>query len=183
MADMNDVFADSQVTAADNSELASIGFLAAKAIDLQGEITAMEEMLKSRKEELRQIVEGTLPEAMDAVNHSEFKTSDGRQIKIKDEVHASISKDNAPQAHDWLRNHNFADIIKNEIKIPLAKGKDNVAAQILDDLRERFGIEASRTESVHASTLKAFCREQLEAGVELPAGLFGLFTRRIAVIK
>jgi len=174
---------DSQVTTASSEQLQDIGFLADKAISIKEEMTALEEMLKKLGEQYRQITEKDLPEAMDAVNHAEFKTKDGRKVTVKDDVQASISKDNRPAAHTWLREHNHEELIKNQITVPLGKGLDNVATEIISELKERYGIEASREESVHASTLKAFCREQLAAGVELPAGLLGLYVRRVAVIK
>lgn len=174
---------DSQVTTASTDQLQGIGYLADKAISLKGEIEAMEEALKKLNAQYREITEKDLPEAMDAVNHSEFKTKDGRKVTVKDDVQASISKDNRPAAHAWLRDHNHEDLIKNQITVPLGKGLDNVATEIIGELKDRYGIEASREESVHASTLKAFCREQLAAGAELPAGLLGLYVRRVAVIK
>jgi hypothetical protein len=185
MANINrDIFADANPVSATDDEIKAIGYLASKAIALKEEIDAMEEMLKERKREYALLTEKDLPEAMDAAQCGEFKHSEsGKKIQIKDDVYASISKDNAPQAHQWLREHNHGDIIKNEIVVPLGRGLDNVAGDIINDIKTRYGIDAERKENVHAQTLKAFCREQLAAGAELPAALLGLFIKRVAVFK
>lgn len=183
-ADMSDVFADSEKIKATDEELRSISFLVGKAVSLKEEIDAMQAQLDARTKEHRDILEKELPEAMDAAGSSSFTDKDtGKKVAIKDDVRASISKGNAPEAHAWLRNHGHEDLIKNEIIIPLNKGLDNVASEIVQEVKNRFGLDAERKEAVHAQTLGAFCREQLGMGVDLPAGLLGLFIRRVAVIK
>lgn len=179
-----DIFADANPVSATDDEVRTISYLAGKALKLKEEIDALDALLKERQKEYLSITEKDLPEAMDAAQCAEFKHAEsGKKIQVKDDVHASISKANAPAAHAWLREHNHGDIIKNEITVPLARGLDNVATDIIADIKAKYGIDAERKESVHASTLKAFCREQLAASVELPAGLLGLFIRRVAVFK
>lgn len=181
---VDDLFADSAPVATTTAEAKEIGIIVARALALKNEIDAMQAQLTERTREYTQLVERDLPEAMDAANCGEFKdATSGKKITVKDDVHASISKDNAPAAHDWLRTHEHGDIIKNEIVIPLTKGMDNVANAIIREVKANWDVEIERKESVHASTLKAFCREQLAKGVDLPAGLLGLYIRRVAVIK
>lgn len=182
--DLSQLEADATPISASDNEVKTIGILTARAIALANEIEAMTTALNDLQKQYFTVTEKDLPEAMDAAGSKMFQDSKtGKKVTIKDEVRASISKPNQEVAHKWLRDNNHADLIKNEIKVPLDKGKDNVASEILKLLKDKFEIEASRSESVHASTLSAFCREQLSKGVELPAGPLGLFIRRVAVIK
>jgi len=45
------------------------------------------------------------------------------------------------------------------------------------------GYEPQQKEDVHASTLKAWVRERIEAGDEFPMDLFGAFIGQRAIIK
>ena len=56
----------------------------------------------------------------------------------------------------------------------------HVAAKALG-LDEVMGIEDKAT--VHPSTLKAFVREQLAEGSDLPFETFGVFHRRVAILQ
>ena len=169
---------------ATNEEVKEIGFLVKRAIELKNELENIDAIRAKYAAELAGILEKDLPEAMDSAGSQLFQDKDsGKKVTVKDDIYASISKDNAPKAHAWLREHNHEDIIKNLITVPLNKGSDNVATEIVKTLHETFGVAAERTESVHASTLKAFCKEQLASGVEMPADLFGIFIRRVATIK
>lgn len=182
--DMSRLEADSAPIGATDGEAKTIGTLAARAIALKNEIDAVALYLGDLQKKYFTVTEKDLPEAMDAAACKTFEDAKtGKKITVKDEVRASISKPNQAEAHKWLRDNNHADLIKNEIKVPLDKGKDNIAGEILTLLKKKFDIEAERSESVHASTLSAFCREQLSKGVELPAAPLGLFIRRVAVIK
>lgn len=182
--DLSQLEADSAPVQATDAEAKTIGTLAARAIALKNEIDAVTLMLTDLQKQYMQVTEKDLPEAMDAAACKTFEDSKtGKKITVKDEVRAAISKPNQEVAHAWLREHDHGDLIKNEIKVPLDRGQDNIAPVIIKMLKDTWEIEATRSESVHASTLSAFCREQLSKGVELPAGPLGLFIRRVAVIK
>lgn len=185
MMDMDKLMADAEAPVqASNDEVKEIGRLVQKAVSLQDELAALQEMQKTLTAELLQLTERDIPAIMDEAGTSEFKDAkSGKKVTLKDDVHTSISKDNKAIAHGWLRDHDHNDLIKNVITVPIDKGLDNVATQIVEELRSRYGIDAERTESVHASTLKAFVKEQLGKGVEVPAVPFGIHIRRVAVIK
>lgn len=183
MVDLDRVFGDAGPAEVTNSELVEIGQKVSRALLLMDEIDAMESQLKSLKAELNELTEKEIPEVMDGANCGEFRHKDGKKVTIKDAVTASISKENKPAAHAWLRDKGHGDIIKNKVEFEVGRGLDNVAAEAIKLLKTELGITAERTESVHAQTLGAFCREQLAAGVELPASLLGMWVRRVAVIK
>lgn len=184
------MFEDAEKQGPTPDELASIGRQVQRALDLKAELAALAAQTQRVTQEYNEVVERALPEAMDAADCASFEYAhrvDGettkRKVKLKNAVYASISEANKEPAHKWLRDNNHEDLIKNVITVPLDRGKDNVASEILRSLREDFGVQGERKESVHPSTLKSWCGEQLEAGVDLPADLFGLYIRRVAEIK
>ena len=68
----------------------------------------------------------------------------------------------------------FGDIIKREVTAKFGKSDDNwkIAVEAL----QARGIKIETKEAVHHSTLKAFAKEQMEAGTDLPVDLLGLYT-------
>lgn len=181
--DDNDLFNDAAPVEASDTDLASVGALAEKAERMADEVAAMEDVLKERKRELRELLERDLPDAMDAVGLSELKTKAGRKLTVKDEVRASIPKAAEAEAFSWLRDTGHEDLIKHEVKVALDRGKDNLAKEITTMLARDYGVEPSDKETVHPQTLSAWCREQLAQGVELPADILGLYIGRKVTIK
>ena len=80
-----------------------------------------------------------------------------------------------------MREHNYGDLIKREIKTNFGKGEDERANEVVKKLTE-LGIQVTDKASVHHSTLNGFAREQFEAGKPLPTEIFNVYTGRKAVI-
>lgn len=178
-----DLFADSTTIAATSEQIASIGALAARATALIEEISAMQANMADRQAELKQILEDDLPQAMDSANCKEFTASNGAKLQIKDLVSASIPKARQEEAFAWLRANGHSELIKHEITVPMSRGMDNLAPEMIDRIKRTYGVEAADKATVHAQTLAAFCREQLAQGKELPADLLGLYVKRLVQIK
>lgn len=162
------------------ASVADIGKLAEQLADLEAEIASIQQTLDKRKAELDALAQHTIPTAMDAANCLEFKYKDGRKLQVSAVVRASIPKAHEAVAFKWLEEHGHEDLIKTELKLQLGKGEDELADEICKDIKDLFDLDMARKQSVHASTLSSFCREQLEEGVELPAKEFGLFQGRVA---
>lgn len=165
-----------------DQELKELRELVQQQIDAEESISKQEELLKSMKQKLRTLSEKVIPEAMANFNMHELTTSDGLTIKIRDDVAASIKKDNEQAAFKWLRDHGFDDIIKNEVKIPFGKGQDEKAIQLAHLLEEHGFDSWSMKEGVHPQTLRGFIKEQLEQGHDVPLTLFGAYTYQKTVI-
>lgn len=168
------------------SDLKQITALAERQLDLEALIEEAEENLKSLKEQHRAVSENDLPEAMEEAGMLEFKLSDGRKITIVTKYYASIPNDRIADAFRWLRERGHDGIIKRDITVQFGKGDDELAAKYAKWLRDRLGdkpVTIKDKEHVHHSTLRAFVREQIEEGEDIPMDSFGVFIRNVAEIK
>jgi hypothetical protein len=165
------------------NSLEKIIALAEQQGDAGRRIDMLEAELKEAKEIYRQITENDIPEAMEALGLTEFSLKDGRTIRLEQRVHASIPKGRESVAFKWLRDNNYDSIIKREINFRFGKGDDGVASQLVDLIKQALSVVPDHDkESVHHSTLKAFVRELLEDGVQLPEEAFGILRRTVAKV-
>ncbi len=165
-----------------NDELAQVTALAELQVVQENEVENLEEELKAAKERLRKTSDVDLPNVMAEIGMSAFTLTNGHKITIKEEVYASIPKDEQERAFAWLRNHEFGALIKNQIIAEFGKGEDEAAHEAAMLLAEH-GWKPTQKESVHPMTLKAFIREQLSEGREVPLDFFGATIVNRAVIK
>lgn len=138
------------------------------------QIAAIEEQINSLKKEWRELGEKTLPEAMQSLGLNNLGLEDGSSINLQDIISASINDENREAAHDWLRKNGHGDIIKNEVVIQFGKEEDEKASYLYEELQARK-MQVLQQEKVHPSTLKAFVKERIKNGEELPADIFKLF--------
>lgn len=164
-----------------NTALKRISKLAKLQIKYEDEVEKAEANLKQAKENLRKVAEVDLPEAMESVEMEEFKLEDGSKIKIDTKYQAGISAANTAKAFAWLRKHNLDSMIKHQVTVEFGKGEDKKAKAALK-LMQTKGYRHKDKQSVHNQTLKAFVREQLEAGADLPLDLFGVVRQTVAKI-
>jgi len=167
-----------------NAEVTEIAALAELQLKRQEIVETLEQHLKEAQANLRQVQEVDLPNAMQQAGVSEIKLPSGEKITIKDDVYASIPKDERyHEAMDWLRDHGFGDVIKNEVKVAFGKGEEDQAAALMAELNANGWKNYTSAVTVHASTLKALIREQLAKGADFPLELFGAMPVSKAVIK
>ena len=145
-------------------------------------VLGLEAELKVAKAKLRQVSEEDLPLALRATGLKSITLDDGQRIDATTFYRANISVKNRPDAHQWLRDHGFDDIIKNEVTATFGRGEDTSATDALKALNE-MGYNCTQKESVHASTLKAFTKEQLEKGTDIPQELFGIYVGTKTIVK
>ena len=74
----------------------------------------------------------------------------------------------------WLIKHGFGDIIKREVTAKFGKNDDKWKLAV--EALQAKGIEIDTKEAVHHSTLRAFAKEQMEQGTDIPVDLFGLYS-------
>jgi len=111
---------------------------------------------------------------MQKAGAASIKLTDGTAVEIKPYYGARIPASRTEEAFNWLRENNFADLIKNNVTLTFGRNEDNVAKSIVDDLRNK-GHNVKQAEKVEPMTLKAFVREQIEKGKDVPADLFGVY--------
>ena len=138
--------------------------------------------MKAKKEEFRATSEQELPEAMQAAGLSELVLSTGEKITISEFYNAHISKVNQETAYNWLVSNGHAGLIKNEVSLKFARDQERIAEETILALKAR-GLSPEVRQSVHPSTLKAFVKEQLTSGKDIPSEPFGIYIGSKAIIK
>lgn len=104
-------------------------------------------------------------------------------ITLKPFYAASIPKDKAAEAHDWLEKNNAGDLIKNTVTVAFPREDAAKAGQLATFLRNR-GLEPTMAKSVHHMTLTAWLKEQVTKGVPgIPFDLLGATVGQVAKIK
>ena len=145
-------------------------------------IEAAEENLKLLKKKRDHISGEVIPTMMTEMGLSELKLSDGSHLKVSTSYKAHITEANKEAAFNWLRNNGLGDIIKNEISVSFGSNEDTRAADYAN-LAKSQGLEPTRKMKVESMTLKALVRERIEAGKEMPADIFGVYTENKTTIK
>ena len=165
-----------------NNLLTQVSELARMQQVLEEDIALKELMLKQAQENLRRVQEDLLPSVMQEIGLKSFVLNDGSTITIKDEMACSISKEGKPAAFHWLRENGHGDIIKHTISIDFNKEEDDKASNFIA-FCEKHHLRPADDLKVHPQTLKAFIKEQLANGNEIPLDLFGAHPYSKAVIK
>jgi len=134
------------------------------------------------KEKHRRISEEQLPEALQEAGVSEFKLKDGTKVSTSTYYSARITPDNKEEAFKWLRENRFADLIKNTVSVSFGRDEDDSARELREELtRNRY--TTAQKQWVEPMTLKAFVREQVEKGTDLPYETFNIYIGQKSKIK
>jgi hypothetical protein len=143
-----------------------IGDLVKRMKFLEAEKERLEDLLASTSKELEKVSTQDLPKAMADANCASFTTDDGFIIKVQTMYVANVNKGDQREVFDWLDENNFGGMIESNVKIALGKGNRAEALETAE-LLKNDGYAADLEENVHWATLRAFVREQVEAGAEL----------------
>lgn len=164
--------------------LEAIVALARQQIELEDAIVENARLGEELVRQLRAIREGSLPEALEEVGLASLPLLTGETVTIQKDVIAGITEANAAAAHAWLRENEHGDLIKQTISVAFGKGQEDLAANFMKMVRELpffKKVRASNKEGVHYQTLRAFVREQLALGVELPDSITAIPVKRTVV--
>jgi hypothetical protein len=160
-----------------DNDLDSLSKLIQRQLDLDVEIENIEETLKEIKRE-REVLSGeTIPSKMQELGIDETTMKDGSKVTVKEAFHCKIPLEKIDEAHDYLRNNDLGDIIKNKVATSFGTGEDNMAGDLVGYIESTYGITPEVKESVHPSTLKATLKKRHEEGLTDPDDLFGIFIR------
>ena len=146
-------------------------------------VEELEEDLRTAKQELRDIQEEQIPDVMMELGVSEVTLTDGRKLTIKEDLHAKIADKNRQEAHAWMVEHGYGDIIKNQVVVNVETGNQESLNSLLGILNNNAYEDYSLKNNIHFQTLKKFVKENIEAGVDIPLNLFGVFMSKKAQIK
>jgi hypothetical protein len=103
-----------------------------------------------------------------------IKLKDGSAVEVKPFYGARIPLSKVDDAFTWLRENGHGDLIKNNVMLTFGRNQDNEAKSLVADLREK-GHNVKQAEKVEPMTLKAFVKEQIQDGKNVPADLFGVY--------
>lgn len=148
----------------------------AEVRDAELRLEDLEEQVSLLKKQLDRIYKEELPSLMDEAgvdslgipasgNHPAFdaKLSPFYSANIA----ASWDAERRAQGFRWLEENGHGDLIKTEVAVSFARGDHEEAKKLLHELSAK-GVKPSLKESVHAQTLTAWLREQVESGGEIP---------------
>lgn len=152
----------------------------------EDEVAQAEKALATAKKKLSRLCEYVIPDVMEEMGINEYKTNDGLTIKLKQAIRASIAEVNRADAFGWMTDHEHEAMIKTSIVIEkpaLLDDFDN-AEKLKEALKLVMdSLPNIEAKSIHASTLSAFVKEQLEKGEEIPLDTFSVFRQVTSVIK
>ena len=182
---------DSQDNKKDPVTLNQVRALAEKMVAMEAEIEADEAAVLAKKMILNDISQKQLPEMFAAAGMpmGSLKLADGTIIEIIENLGCGIAPEKRDEAHKWLRDHGFGDLIKNEVTVTFGKGEDEDAKKLVWNINEMVSQDALhfgglvQEERVHPSTLKCFVREQLRKGAAIPVETFKIFTGEVAKLR
>jgi hypothetical protein len=144
-------------------------------------VTELEENLKICKEQLARQSSEIVPNMMIELGISEFKLDNGYKVSVSDDYVAKLPAEDW-RAFQWLRQNGLDGIIKSQITVSYGKGEDEMAQKLMDWMSEQ-GILAMQKTTIHPQTLKAFVKERISAGRDLPLEFFGAQVLKKTVIS
>jgi len=145
-----------------------------KLLETQKQIAKIDEQLKKFKDTETTLSEQTIPNLMQKAGVSLIKLKDGSSVEVKPFYAARIPLSKVEEAFGWLRQNGHGDLIKNNVMVTFQRKQDNEAKSLVADLREK-GHSVKQAEKVEPMTLKAFVKEQIQDGKNVPADLFGVY--------
>jgi 16S rRNA C1402 N4-methylase RsmH len=178
-------FKDKQATGVekiDQQGLTSVAGLARQIRDKEVEIGLLEDTLKQSKKHLQTLTDEDMPAMLAEIGISSFSLDDGSTVEVKQTYGASILVQNRETAYEWLRDHQYDDIIKNTVLCQFGRGEDDQASAF-SQFAESQGFMPQQKTEIHPQTLRAFVKERCEAGEEFPMELFGAWVGQRAIIK
>lgn len=162
-----------------------LGIISKTALEMQQkehEIADLQDQLAIAQKELQEISCLRLPGLMEDVGLMAVTLPDGSKLEINTQYNATIPADRKEEAHSWLEEHGHGDLIKTKVELAFGKGELEQAQELYAKLKVDFD-NVSLAQSVHYQTLKAFVKEQVEAGAELPTDLLGVYIGKVTKIK
>lgn len=162
--------ADAENAAPTQEKLVTVEQLIAEQVRLEDLLERLEEKRKETQALYDNIRDRQLPDALLEANIVKFETKDGLKVKVEKMYLANVNKENAPKFYDWLDEHGHSGIIESNVTLAFGKGGRHEAKSAAEQL-ESEGFKPQLNEAIHWATLRAFAREQIEEGNDLPPEL------------
>ena len=175
-----------QVTASaiekmDNAGLSSVAEIARAIRDHEDLVSELDEKLKEAKRNLLKLTDEDLPAMLAELGLNAIELDDGSKVTVEPTYGGHIKVADREEAFQWLRDHDFGDIIKNTVTCRFARGEDQKAVDFMEAAESMKLFPEQKTE-VHAQTLRAWVKERVEKGDSFPMDLFGAYIGQRAKI-
>ena len=177
-----DLEKESALIKVDTGKSQELSELCTRLLELQKQITRCEENIKNLRSEERLLSENEIPNLMQQAGISSLKLIDGSSVSFKQEYYAKIPISKIDEAFNWLSSNGHGDLIKNEVSLKFGRSEDNVANSIVEDLKSK-GHNVSQKKKVEPMSLKAFVKDEIQKGNNLPMDLFGVYVSNKTTIK
>jgi|TARA_R110002020_G_scaffold10700_3_gene40747 predicted component of viral defense system (DUF524 family) len=145
-----------------------------KMVELEQLVEEKQASLKSTQKELKTLSEEEIPALLSEVGLSEITLTNGKKISTSAYYYGRITEHNQQEAFEWLQDNGHGDIIKNVVSVSFGRDEDVNAEKLLSNLQDN-GYTTNGKKWVEPMTLKAFIREQVEGGNDLPLETFNVY--------
>lgn len=157
-------------------QLGVVAELANQMISVDDEISELEEELKKMKKIYRDLNECQIPEKLMEMGLTKLELTDGTSLALSSYYSAKIPDERKEEAFMWLKANHHDSIIKSKVDCAFGKGEEETRQEEqLVAYLSRQNIPYKHKRGVHPQTLKAFVKEQIEGGIEIPQDLFGVY--------
>jgi hypothetical protein len=163
--------------------LKRIATLAKMMTEAKAEVERAKDDLARANDAFRRLEREDLPQLMFEFGLQSIKLSDGSVVEVVEDLDTSISAERREVAHEWLTEHGFAGIIKSNISVNFDREELEEAKKIAQQISGMTGHPVEIIEKIHPQTLKAFVKEQIAAGTEIPFDVFGIHPFNRAKLK
>ncbi len=162
--------------------LARLSKLADEQFDAETQVAIIEAQLRAAQKKVRDLSEFKIPELMDELEVTTFKTKSGVSIEVVDKLSArKLTQAHAP-ALEWLRDNDQGGLIKTLVGVPFTAGSESDADDLVEQLSGQ-GILATKNVEVNPASLKSAITTMKTEGVDVPLKLLGAFERRVAKVE
>jgi hypothetical protein len=145
-------------------------------------ITAKAKELEDMSKELLKLRQTTIPDLMQELGLKEVAFEDGRTLSVGDYVNVKLPEDKNP-SFDWLAEHGHGALVTCNVAAMMDRSDSATKLKKAMKILKDGGFDVEVKQSLHPSRLKAFVKQQLKEGIELPESLFTVQTGSIATIK
>lgn len=169
-----------------DGELRLVSKLCELRVDLGNHLRTYENEVKRLKDEINVLDKRDIPDAMKQAGMQKFTLDTGESVEIVEDVAVSIAKKNQQQAFEWLREHGGGPIVKSKYEFVFGKGEEDKAKLLEKAIPLPLQGYTKKTEGVHAQSLKAFVKRELEENGDIDEEgrkLLGVYEYKVVKIN
>jgi len=175
---ITDMEQDQESFASKSTNIQQLASKCQEMLDLDDQIAVQERHLKDLQQRRDVISSEVIPNLLSEQGLASLKLIDGSTVEVSKKYSCTMKADPAlkEKAHQWLRENNLGDIIKNNVSVSFGTGEDTKAEEFFS-LAASSGYEPEQSEKVEPSTLRALFRERVQNGLDMPSEVFNLFIK------